>query len=308
MKNPILKKGSKIGVIAPAGRIFEHELTFAKEWAEKQGFSLEIPKDLFTEFNLGYWYAGDTNHRLKITQEALNNPDLDAIWCARGGYGSVKIIDDLDFSTFLNNPKWLIGYSDITVFHNYLNNKNIPTLHAVTAKPLNTKYTEESYTSLIKVLKGENLSYTLPNNPLNIKGKAEGVLMGGNLSIIYSQLGSCTALQGEEIILFIEDWYENWYHVDRMMEALKRSGLFKKVKGMIVGSFTKMDVEEENPDFDLNFDPTANQVILEHVKELNIPVTFNFPAGHTGDNRALIMGSKVELSVNDDKTDLSFYI
>lgn len=306
MKIPPLKKGAKIGVIAPAGRIKKGELDFAENWCKMQGWELVIPESIYTEFDLGYWYAGNTEHRLQLTQAVLNDGSLDAIWCARGGYGCVKIIDGLDFTQFKNQPKYLIGYSDITVFHNHLNNLGIPTLHAVTAKPLNTEYSHETYQTLIDALQGKPLKYDLPANQLNILGEAKGKLVGGNLSIIYSQLGSQTAIEGDDLILFIEDWYENWYHVDRMLEGLKRSGLFRRVKGVICGSFTKMDVEEENEFYTENFDPIANQVIYEQVKSLDIPVAFNFPAGHFGDNRTLIMGSEVLFKVSEKNTILDF--
>lgn len=308
MKIPPLKKGAKIGVIAPAGRIKKGELDFAKNWCKTQGWELAIPENIYSEFSLGYWYAGNTEHRLQLTQAALNDASLDAIWCARGGYGCVKIIDKLDFTQFRNQPKYLIGYSDITVFHNHLNNFGVPTLHAVTAKPLHTEYSHETYQTLLHALQGKPLKYDLPAESLNILGKVKGKLVGGNLSIIYSQLGSKTAIQGEDLILFIEDWHENWYHIDRMLEGLKRSGLFRRVKGVICGSFTKMDIEEENEFYFNNFDPIANRVIYEQVKSLGIPVVFNFPAGHFGDNRTLIMGAEILLEVSTKNTILDFLL
>lgn len=307
MELPVLKKGAKIGVIAPAGRVLKGDLDSAQQWCTKQGWELYVPETLYAEHFSGYWYAGNTEHRLNLTQNLLNDPNLEALWCARGGYGSIKIIDSLDFSLFRKNPKWLIGYSDITVFHNYLSNKGIPSLHAITAKPLNNQHSEESYRSLRSALTGEPLKYTLPNHCLNQPGKATGILAGGNLSIIYSQLGSSTALKGKNIILFIEDWYENWYHIDRMLEALKRSGLFSNVRGVIVGSFTKMDIKEENPHFNAAYDTVAYDIIHSHLKELCIPVMYQFPAGHINDNRALIMGAMVELKVTSISNEISFF-
>ncbi|MDG4949586.1 LD-carboxypeptidase [Weeksellaceae bacterium KMM 9724] len=294
-----LKPNSKIGIVAPAGRIFRHELDFAIDWIEQNHWQAGYSEELFREHNFGYFYAGHDEHRLKLVQEALNNPDLDAIWFARGGYGSVRLIDQLDFTEFKKNPKWLIGYSDITVFHNHLNNLNIPTLHAVTAKQLNTDYSNETYETLYQVLVGEKLSYEFQKSANDLPGKAEGKLVGGNLSMLYSQLGSETMLSGDDLILFIEDWQENWYHLDRMMMALKRSGLFERVKGVIVGSFTKMDTREENPNYESDFDGISNQIIESFVDDLKIPVVFNFPAGHIGDNRALVLGKQVSFEVND---------
>lgn len=241
-------------------------------------------------------------------QEALNNPDLDAIWFARGGYGSVRLIDQLDFTEFIKNPKWLIGYSDITVFHNYLNNLDIPTLHAVTAKKLNADYTSETYESLKQVLLGQPLRYNFKSSSNDLRGTAQGKLVGGNLSMIYSQLGSETMISGDDLILFIEDWQENWYHLDRMLMALKRSGLFNRVKGVIVGSFTKMDTREENPNYESDFDGISNQIIESFVDSLKIPVVFNFPAGHIGDNRALVLGKQVLFEVNKQEVLLEWIV
>lgn len=305
MPNP-LKPNSNIALVAPAGRIFRHELDFALNWIEQNKWQAVYSDELFREHNFGYFYAGHDEHRLKLVQEALNNPEIDAIWFARGGYGSVRLIDQLDFSQFQKKPKWLIGYSDITVFHNYLNNLNIPTLHGVTAKKLDIDYTEETYRSLKKVLMGEELSYSLPFSELDCIGEAKGKLVGGNLSMIYSQLGSKSMLNGGSLVLFLEDWQENWYHLDRMMMGLRRSGLFSRVKGVIVGSFTKMDTREENPFFDAEFDTISNQIIASFVENLGIPVKFNFPAGHIGDNRALIMGENVKFEVNQDFASLEW--
>ena len=298
--------GSKIAIVAPAGRIFKHELSFAQNWIQENGWQPEISEEIFREHNFGYFYAGKDEIRLKLVQEALNNEDIDAIWFARGGYGSVRLIDQIDFQYFLNDPKWLIGYSDITVFHNHLNNLGISTLHAVTAKQLNVNYSNETYSSLSQVLRGEKLNYILPSNPDNIHGKARGKLVGGNLSMIYSLLGSKSFIQGDDLILFIEDWQENWYHLDRMLMALKRSGLFDRIHGLIVGSFTKMDTREENPAYDAEFDEISNQIILSFFENAEIPVALNFPSGHIGDNRTLILGNNVQLEVNQDEIQLGF--
>lgn len=292
-----LQPGSKIAIVAPAGRIYRNELDFALDWIEKNQWEAVYSDELFREYNFGYFYAGHDEHRLKLVQEALNRKDIAAIWFARGGYGSVRLIDQLDFSYFFKMPKWLIGYSDVTVFHNFLNNQNIPTIHGVTAKRLNSIYSDETYDSLKTILTGNVLKYIFPTSEMDIQGKARGKLVGGNLSMIYSQLGSNSTLSGEGLILFIEDWNENWYHLDRMMMGLKRSGLLHRIQAMIVGSFTQMDTREENPNFEDSFDGISNQIIESFVEPLNIPVMFGFPAGHIGDNRALILGREVEFEV-----------
>ncbi|MDO5655039.1 MAG: LD-carboxypeptidase [Flavobacteriaceae bacterium] len=301
-----LVPGSRIAIVAPAGRIYKHELEFALNWISVNSWEAVFSDELFREHNFGYFYAGKDEHRLKFVQQELNNPTIDAIWFARGGYGSVRLIDQLDFSQFIQKPKWIIGYSDITVFHNHLNNLGIPSLHAVTAKQLQLPYTPASYTELKRVLCGEKLNYTFPAGANDIEGQVEGTLVGGNLSMIYSQLGSSSSIQGENLILFIEDWQENWYHLDRMLMALKRSGLLSRIKGLIVGSFTKMDLREENPHYHSDFDEVSNQIILSFFENEGIPVMFGFPAGHIGDNRAMVFGSDVILNVDDEFVNLQW--
>lgn len=295
-----LKPGSKIEIVAPAGRIYRSELDFALNWIEENQWEAVFSDELFREYNFGYFYAGRDEHRLKLVQDALNHPEIDAIWFARGGYGSVRLIDQLDFTHFMKNPKWLIGYSDVTVFHNYLNNQNIPTIHAVTAKRLKTEYAPATYDSLQNILLGNELKYVFPTTEMDVQGSAQGNLVGGNLSMIYSQLGSRTALCGNNLILFIEDWNENWYHLDRMLMALKRSGLFERIKALIVGSFTQMDTREDNPNFVEEFDPTSFEIIKSFVESFKIPVMFGFPAGHIGDNRALILGREISFTVGEE--------
>ncbi len=301
-----LKKGDKIQLVAPAGRVFESELSFAKKWAHQNEWELVYDASLFEDYNLGYHYAGTDEHRKTQVQNALNNPETKAIWFARGGYGSVKIIDYLDFSVLLKNPKWLIGYSDITVFHNYLNNYKFPTIHGVTAKQLDLTYSNETYDILQKILQGELPQYSIPSHPFNRTGKTMGKLVGGNLSILYSQLGSSTALRGSKLILFIEDWCEDWYHVDRMIMALKRSDLFQNVSGILVGSFTKMDVKEENPEYNSSFDSTTYQVLKAQFSHLNIPIAYGFPAGHIGDNRPLVLGKQVMFEVGKTQSQITY--
>lgn len=299
-----LKQGSKIAIAAPAGRIYPPDLAFAIDWIQANGWECIYSEEIFGQYNFGYAYAGTDEHRTNHLQQYLDDDSIDAIWFARGGYGSAKIIDRLDFTRFKEHPKWLIGYSDITVFHNHINNLGIPTLHAVTAKPLNTPYTPKTYTSLAAVLEGEHITYQIPSQPFNIEGKTQGKLVGGNLSIIYSLLGSESFIQGKNLILFIEDWQENWYHLDRMLTALKRSNLLNQLQGLLVGSFTKMDTKEENLDYNAAFDAMSNQIIHSFAKDLQIPVAFNFPAGHIGDHWALRMGSEWMLSVDADQVQI----
>lgn len=306
MRPKFLEPNDKVAVLAPSGRIFKNDIQDNLDLLSSWNLTPVIGNYLFEDYYEGYHYAGSVEQRKYDFQQALDNDEIKAIWCARGGYGAIHLIDQINWDKFLIHPKWIIGYSDITAFHNHLNNLEIETLHAVTLKKLNLSYTKETFDSLRSVLFGEKIAYQLPFHHLNKPGEIGGKLVGGNLSLIYSQTGSLSAIQGESLILFIEDWNENWYHLDRMLMNLKRSGLLGKIKGLIVGSFTRMDLEEENPDFLSEYDQTSYQLIHKYIEDYNIPVCFGFPAGHIGDNRALIMGSNVNFKVTEQNTTLEF--
>ncbi len=302
-----LQKGDKIAIVAPAKRMLEGELDEAIALIESWGFQAVLGNNIYKEFDLGYRYAGTDEERAEDFQWALNDPEIKAIWCARGGYGSVKIIDLLDFTQFLQHPKWIIGYSDITVFHNHVNRLGIATIHGVTAKKLaDTEYHPNSYPSLYETLTGKPINYSIPStNKYNNEGEAEGILVGGNLSIVYSLLGSESAIDPKGKILFLEDWFENWYAVDRMLMNLKRNGIFDQISGLILGSFTHMDTEDENPEnYNHPFDPKTYDVIHQLTKTYNIPIGYEFPAGHTGYNLSLKMGEKVHLKVDSNSVNL----
>ena len=307
MKPDFLQAGDHVAIIAPSGRVFKEELQENLAFLKSMELEPVLGEHLFEDYDNGYHYAGKIEDRLYDFQWAIDDENIKAIWCARGGYGAVQLVDRLDWDHFIQKPKWLIGYSDITVFHNHLNNLNIPTIHGLTIKKLNTEYQPETFLTLQKALFGEKLNYEIPTHALNQIGSARGKLVGGNLSIIYSLMGSLSTIQGENLILFIEDWNENWYHLDRMMMNLKRSGLLKKIKGLIVGSFTKMDLENENPDFHTDYDPMSFQIIHQFMENYTIPICFGFPAGHIGDNRALILGTEVEFNISNEIVKLEFY-
>lgn len=306
MKPEFLKQNDKIAIVAPSGRISPEEIQEGLNLIKSWGLIPVLGKNLFEDYYNGYHFAGTDEQRISDFQEALDNDEIKAIWCARGGYGAVKLLDNLKWNKFLTNPKWIIGYSDITAIHNHVNNFEIQTIHGITTKKLNTEYNEETFLTLEKALLGQELNYEIPAHPFNQKGKVKGKLVGGNLSIIYSLAGSNSFINGENSILFIEDWNENWYHIDRMMMNLKRSGLLSQIKGVIAGSFTKMDIETENPEFHSNFDQTTYEVIQKIMNEFEIPIAYQFPAGHIGDNRALIFGSEVSLEVNENLVNLNF--
>lgn len=306
MKPEFLKPNDKIAIVAPSGRIFPEELEDGLNLLKSWELIPVLGKNVFQEFYNGYYFAGTNEQRISDFQKALDDDEIKAIWCARGGYGAVKLLDNLNWDKFNKNPKWIIGYSDITAIHNHVNNFGIESIHGITTKKLNTEYNQETFSTLKKAIFGEELKYEIQTNSFNKIGKAKGKLVGGNLSIIYSLGGSKSFIEGNDLILFIEDWNENWYHVDRMMMNLKRSGLLNKIKGLIVGSFTKMDVEAENPAFNSNFDNETYKVIQNIMNEFQVPTAYGFPAGHIGDNRALIFGREVSLEVNENSVNLNF--
>jgi muramoyltetrapeptide carboxypeptidase len=228
----------------------------------------------------------------------LDDNTIRAIVCSRGGYGTVRIIDRLDFSKFVENPKWIVGYSDVTVMHSHIHRHfNIETLHAI--MPVNFKNEcdgDRSVTTMKKALFGKEISYRIPSEASNRKGSGQGQLVGGNLSILYSLTNTNSDINTNGKILFIEDLDEYLYHLDRMMVNLRRSGKLEGLAGLVVGAMTKMH------DNEVSFDKTATEIIAEAVEDYPYPVCFNFPAGHLDDNRALILGREVSLDVSNEVT------
>ncbi len=295
---PYLKKGDKVIIVAPARKISKEIVDRAKNIIESWNLKVEYGQNLF---NSCHQFSGNDAQRLSDFQYALDNPDIKAIFCSRGGYGSVRLIDKLNFDKFLKYPKWIIGYSDITVFHSHINeNFNIETLHAeMPLKYANEETKSSTLDSLKNALLGKDLSYQIPSHKFNRKGKGEGILTGGNLSMLYSIIGSSSDINTKDKLLFIEDLDEYLYHIDRMMMNLKRTGKLKHLAGMIVGGMTGMN---DNP---VKFGKSAMEIIKDIISEYNFPVCYDFPAGHIADNRALIMGRKVKFTV-DEKVKLIF--
>lgn len=298
MKTPeFLKKGDSIAVISTARKITKEELQPSLEFIEKWGLNIIFGESIGAE---EHQFAGNDDLRASDLQIMLDDPKIKAIWCAKGGYGTVRIIDKLDFSQFIKYPKWIIGYSDVTVLHSHIHNLGIETLHAQTLLGLETK-SKETAESIQKVLFGKEYSISLERtDPFDVIGIGKGELVGGNLSILYSLCGSNSSLKTNGKILFIEDLDEYLYHIDRMMMNLKRNGMFENLAGLIVGGMTQMN------DNAIPFGKTAEEIVFDTVKEYGYPVCFNFPAGHIEDNRALIMGREVELIVQAGKVSLHF--
>ena len=292
----LLKSGDTVAIVSTARKVSKKELVHAIEIMKSWGLKVILGKSIEAEDNQ---FAGNDSLRKSDFQEALDNPQVKAIWCAKGGYGTVRIIDQLDFTEFNKHPKWIIGYSDITVLHSHIHNLGIETLHAQMPVGIETK-TEASRASIKKVLFEKEYTIAIPSEKINRIGKATGELVGGNLSILYSLCGSPSAINTDGKILFIEDLDEYLYHIDRMLQNLKRNGMFKNLKGLIVGGMTEMN------DNDIPFGKTVYEMILEICEGYDFPIVFNFLAGHIEDNRALIMGREVILEVNNKKAILNF--
>lgn len=292
-----LTKGDSIAIVATARKVSKEELQLGIALAESWGLKVVLGESIGAAYNQ---FGGDDLLRAKDLQKQLDDPNIKAIWIARGGYGSVRIIDAIDFSHFQKHPKWIIGYSDITVLHSQLHNLGIQSLHAQMPVDIDSK-TQEAKESLRKLLFNEEYTIAFPaSNPLNKQGLASGVLVGGNLSMLYSMCGSPTAIDTKDKILFIEDLDEYLYHLDRMMQNLKRNGYFQSIKAILVGGMTQMH------DNNIPFGYTAQEIISQYLQEKNIPVVFDFPAGHIKNNLALALGSKVALELKENNFSMKF--
>ena len=277
-----------IAIAAPARKVSPDEMEYAIRWLHDHGFESVFDNRLYAVDNIA---AGSDALRASIIQEYMDRDDIDAIWMARGGYGSIRIIDKLDFTRFVQHPKPIVGFSDVTVFHSKLSRLGIPSIHASMPHILANK-TPEAQQSLIDALTGKPLHYEWPAQPLNRLGEAKGVIVGGNLSVLCGMLGSNSFPDTDDRILFIEEVDEYIYHVERMMYALKRAGKLAHLKALVIGGLTEI---HDNPD---PFGKPVEQAIFDVVKDYDYPVVFGFPAGHQPENRAIIFGTEVTLTTN----------
>lgn len=291
MKIPAyLKPGSTIRIVSPAGKVKEGIVLPALEWLVQQGFRVKTGKNVFSQH---FQFAGTDEQRLADLQEAFDDPETDAIICSRGGYGTVRIIEKLDFAGFHKKPKWLVGFSDITILHCCLNNLGYAAIHGTMPRYFfNDDGTpNENLDSLMKILTGESMEYVFSNSAYNKPGNATAELVGGNLSIISSLQGTKYEIGTRGKILFIEDIDEFLYHTDRMIRQLKMAGKLDGLAGLVIGDFTDMK-DNESP-----FGKTVHQIIEEAVQDFNYPVCYGFPAGHDKKNLALAFGKPCELDV-----------
>ena len=297
----LLQPKDKIQIVAPARSVTLDELQYAIRLFETQGWQVVLGKYLFGKH---HQFSGTDTERILDMQSAIDNPEISAIVCARGGYGGMRIVDKVDFSPLKTSPKWLCGYSDTTVFHTHIHSQlQMPTLHCTMPINMNEELErQQAHLSMIQALQTGSLTYEIEARPYNRKGVAEGVLVGGNLSLLYAVNNSVSDIDTAGKVLFIEDLDEYLYHIDRMMLCLKRAGKLKSLKALIVGGMSDMH------DNTVPFGQDAIEIILSHVKEYDYPVCFDFPAGHISDNRALILGGKVRLAVDEKKVTLVNYV
>ncbi len=294
---PFLKPGDKIRIVSPAGKIEENEVLPAVKWLIEQGFEVELGKHVFARH---FQYAGTDRERLEDVQAALDDADTSAIICSRGGYGTVRIIDKLNFSGFLQKPKWVVGFSDITVLHSCLQHLEIATIHGAMPRYFFDEkgQVSESLESMMNLLTGKEAEYIIPSNVSNRPGIAAGEITGGNFSIVSSLQGTQYEIDTSGKILFLEDLDEYLYHTDRMVNQLKLAGKLDNLSALIIGDFTDMK-DNESP-----FGKTVHEIMLEAVVEFDYPVCFGFPAGHNKKNLALAFGKTWELNISQNHSTL----
>jgi muramoyltetrapeptide carboxypeptidase len=293
---PYLKAGDLIYITTPAKSIDKEAVMFAKNWLEKQGFSVLLAEHCLGKHN---YFSGTDLERLQDFQFGINHPEVKAILCARGGYGCIRILDRINWAGMLREPKWICGFSDVTVFHHRLQRLGIASLHST--MPLNfNENSPESLQTFNNALTGEPLVIEAIHQDGNKFGEAKGEIIGGNLSIIYSLLGTTDAFSFKDKILFLEDLAEQWYHLDRMFFALQKRGALDQINGLVLGGFTDMKDTQDT------FGMKLKEIVLQHFEYSKIPIAFDFPVGHISDNRTMKLGQSALLNVTGAKTSLSY--
>ena len=292
---PYLKPGDTIGLVAPAGFMPFEKMQTCIEALQDWGYNLEFGKTTHSESQ--NYFSGTDEERLADLQQMLDDKNIKAILCARGGYGLSRIIDSLSFKKFRKKPKWIIGFSDVTILHTHLfSNYKIASLHAPMAAAFNDDGFNQPYVlSLKTALEGEPANYECAGNDFNKEGVAKGQLVGGNLCLLAHLIGTPSDIDTKNKILFLEDVGEYLYNIDRLLLQLKRSGKFKKLAGLIIGGFT------DSKDTERPFGASAYEIIHEQVKQYKFPVCFDFPVSHGKENYALKIGGKYTLEVGKEK-------
>lgn len=287
---PFLIQNDKVCLISTARKVSETEISPAVEILKSWGLKVVLGKNLFEVENQ---FAGTDEMRLSDLQTAINDPEIKAIFCARGGYGTPRIIDLLDWSEFEKHPKWIVGFSDVTVLLNAAQNEGVCSIHAPMLLFFGKPEYQVSILALKQTLFGGKVAISASSNALNRKGIAKGIVVGGNLSLIVNSIGTPSAFQSEGKILFLEDIDEYLYHLDRMIVHLKRAGVFSKLAGLVVGHFSDMK------DNAIPFGETAYQIIARNVAQFDFPVAFGFQIGHDVQNMPVVVGAHYILEVNE---------
>ncbi|MFL5742621.1 MAG: LD-carboxypeptidase [Flavisolibacter sp.] len=295
---PYLKKGDTIGIVAPAGFMPIEKMQTCIETLDAWGYTVKLGTT--THSNSDNYFSGTDEERLQDLQQVMDDPSINAVLCARGGYGLSRIIDKISFKKFRKHPKWLIGFSDVTVLHAHIFSRfEIASLHAPMAAAFNDGGADSPYIrSLKNALEGGKSSYECGAHPFNKNGEAKGRLVGGNLSLLVHLLGTRSELDTKNKILFLEDVGEYLYNVDRMLVQLKRSEKLKGLAGLIIGGFT------DGKDTERPFGKTVYEIIQEHVCEYKYPVSFGFPVSHGPENYALKIGVNYSLQVRAEGVSL----
>jgi muramoyltetrapeptide carboxypeptidase len=294
----ILKPNDKIALFAPAGSIhypedIEKGIETLVDWGlfVVEGYTVSLQHHQF---------AGSDEQRLADLQYLLDNPEIKAILAVRGGYGCSRIIDRVDFTQFLRHPKWIIGFSDLTLLLHHVHNLGYATIHGPMAKHLGTKGSESATESLQQILFGHATEYKVGAHPANRGGRTHGELLGGNLCLLSHALGSASEVDTRGKILFLEDVGEPLYNLDRMMWQIRRAGKLDQLAGLLVGQFSEIKGSREN------FGQDAYEIIADHVRHFDYPVAYDFPIGHVTDNQPIVVGAMGELNVDANGTTLHF--
>lgn len=292
----LLKKGDTLAILAPAKRIEEEFVRFAVESIEKQGFNVIVTPNCLQQHN---YFSGTIKERVDDLQWAIDNDNIKAILCARGGYGCIQILDRINWAGFLENPKWIIGFSDITVFHQHLASIGVNSLHAT--MPLNFKDNSLlALSTLFECLETGKTAYHWTTNFQNTIGETSGEIFGGNLTVLAGLIGTRHQPDYQNKILFLEDVGEYLYGIDRHLHQLSKAGILDQIRGLIIGNFSS--IKDTNPPYGSNL----YEIIQSHFTYHSIPIAFDFPAGHLDDNRALIFGKEARFKVNDKSAELVY--
>lgn len=301
IRPPYLKAGDTVAIVAPSGILKnrEREIQQADSLLRSWNLNVLIGDHVFSKAN---HFAGSDYERCMDFQNAMDNPSISAIWCARGGYGTVRILDKLDYTKFRENPKWIIGYSDITALHNQVHNEGFESIHALMCVSLTKDLSEieNSLETFKSAIFGNPQNYVLEGSEYNRIGEVSGQLVGGNLTMLHTMLGSDESIDTSGKILFIEEIGEYKYHIDRMLQSMKRAGYFDNCAGVLVGDMSKL---RKNTTL---WGTSIEQLILDALSEYDFPIAFNMPAGHEKDNRALILGRAINLKVTKNNASVVF--